>query len=93
MKIRSNLRLIRYAILKKLAYERTGVPLGELKRELMIKGILSSDGAFYANLKDLLIEGKIKIDESDNEKVIYITDKGLKEFKETDEFLRKVINE
>ena len=93
MKIRSNLRIIRYAILKKLAYERTGVPLGELKRELMIKGILSSDGAFYANLKDLLIEGKIKIDESDNEKVIYITDKGLKEFKETDEFLRKIINE
>jgi len=93
MKIRSNLRIIRYAILKKLAYERTGIPLGELKRELMIKGILSSDGAFYANLKDLLIEGKIKIDESDNEKVIYITDKGLKEFKETDEFLRKIINE
>jgi DNA-binding PadR family transcriptional regulator len=93
MKIRSNLRIIRYAILKRLAYERTGVPLGELKRELMIKGILSSDGAFYANLKDLLIEGKIKIDESDNEKVIYITDKGLKEFKETDEFLRKIINE
>jgi DNA-binding PadR family transcriptional regulator len=93
MKIRSNLRLIRYAILKKLAYERTGVPLGELKRELMLKGIVSSDGAFYANLKDLMMEEKIKIDEIGGEKIAYITDKGVKEFKEIDEFLRKVINE
>jgi len=93
MKIRSNLRLIRYAILKRLAQERTGIPLGELKRELMIRGVLSSDGAFYANLKDLMIEGKIKIDENGEEKIVYITDQGLKEFKETDEFLKKVINE
>jgi len=89
MKIRSNLRIIRYAILKKLAYERTGVPLGELKRELMIRDILSSDGAFYANLKDLMVEGKIKIEEIKGEKIVYITDRGLKEFKESDEFLKK----
>ena len=93
MKIRSNLRIIRYAILKKLAYERTGIPLGELKRELMLRGILSSDGAFYANLKDLIIEGKIKIDEHNEEKIVYITERGIKEFKETDEFLKKIINE
>jgi DNA-binding PadR family transcriptional regulator len=93
MKIRSNLRIIRYAILKKLTYERTGVPLAELKRELMIRGILSSDGAYYANLKNLMIEGKIKIDENDEEKTVYITDKGVKEFKDTHEFLKKIINE
>ncbi len=71
--------LIQKNYLKKLVYERTGVPLGELKRELMIRGILSSDGAFYANLKDLMNEGKIKIDEVDGEKIVYITEKGIKE--------------
>jgi DNA-binding PadR family transcriptional regulator len=93
MKIRSNLRLIRYAILKRLAQERLGISVGTLKRELMLKGIVSSDGAFYANLKDLMIEGKVKIDEVDGEKIVYITDKGVKEFKETDEFLKKIISE
>jgi hypothetical protein len=39
------------------------------------------------------MEGKIKIDEISDEKVVYITEKGLKEFKETDEFLKKIINE
>ena len=93
MKIRSNLRLIRYAILKELERERIGIPLGRLKRTLMLRGVLSSDGAFYANLKDLMVEGKIKIEEIQGEKIVYITDRGIKEFKESDEFLKKIITE
>ncbi|AWR95547.1 hypothetical protein [Acidianus brierleyi] len=89
MKIRSKLRLIRYAILKELARERLGIKIGELKRTLMLKDIVNSDGAFYANLRDLIMEEKVKIMEEDEEKVVYITDKGLEEFKETDEYLKK----
>ena len=59
----------------------------------MIRGVLSSDGAFYANLKDLMVEGKIKIEEIQGEKIVYITDRGIKEFKESDEFLKKIIYE
>lgn len=58
----------------------------------MLKDIVNSDGAFYANLKDLIMEEKVKIMEEDEEKVVYITDKGLKEFKEKDEYLKKIIN-
>lgn len=93
MRIRTSLRVIRYMILKELAQERLGKKVTELKRDLMIKGVVSSDGAFYSNLKDLLMEGKVKIEDIDGEKIVYITEEGLKEFKETDQFLKKIINE
>ncbi len=86
------MRINYYIILKVLVLNGSRLEKKNLRSEILRKfDIDISDGVLYPLIDGLIDDGILREEESNEGKVLYLTQKGMKEFEELHEFFKKIV--
>ncbi|ADF27777.1 hypothetical protein STIV2_F98 [Sulfolobus turreted icosahedral virus 2] len=91
MKIRKIMRLNYYVILKILVLNGSRLEKKRIRGEILKRfDIDISDGVLYPLIDSLISDNILREEESVEGKVLWLTEKGMKEFEELDKFFKKI---
>lgn len=86
------MRVNYYIVLKILVLNGSRLEKKRLRSEILKRfDVDISDGVLYPLIDKLIHNGILREEESDEGKVLFLTQKGMKEFEELHEFLKKVV--
>ncbi|AAS89092.1 hypothetical protein F93 [Sulfolobus turreted icosahedral virus 1] len=92
MKIRKYMRINYYIILKVLVINGSRLEKKRLRSEILKRfDIDISDGVLYPLIDSLIDDKILREEEAPDGKVLFLTEKGMKEFEELHEFFKKIV--
>ncbi|MCG2868110.1 MAG: PadR family transcriptional regulator [Candidatus Nanopusillus sp.] len=86
------MRINYYIILKVLVINGSRLEKKKLRGEILKRFEIDiSDGVLYPLIDALVHEGIIREEEAPDGKVLFLTEKGMKEFEDLHEFFKKIV--